>query len=121
MLGILPAGSGGDFRRTFGISLDVREAGRTLKQGRGRRIDAARVTCSTPSGSSLRYFVNIASAGIGAEVMRRVSRGRTVINGEITIQLASVAALLRWRNKPMVVVADGVRREVVAQQVVVAN
>jgi diacylglycerol kinase family enzyme len=93
-----------------------------LKGGRSRRIDAARVTCATPGGgSSLRHFVNIASAGIGAEVMRRVSRGRTVISGEITIQLASVAALLGWRNKLMVTVADGVRREVVAQQVVVAN
>jgi diacylglycerol kinase family enzyme len=80
------------------------------------------VTCATPGGgSSLRYFVNIASAGIGAEVMRRVSRGHTVISGEITIQLASVAALLGWRNKLMVTVADGERREVVAQQVVVAN
>jgi diacylglycerol kinase family enzyme len=80
------------------------------------------VTCAIPDGgASVRYFVNIASAGIGAEVMARVSRGRRVINGEITIQLASVAALLRWRHKPMVTVIDGVRRETVAQQVVVAN
>jgi YegS/Rv2252/BmrU family lipid kinase len=121
-LAVLPTGTGGDFRRTFGIPSDLREAARVLKEGRTRRIDAARVTCSTPGGgSALRHFVNIASAGIGAEVMRRVSQGRTVINGEITIQLASIATLLSWRNQPMVTVIDGVRREVVAQQVVVAN
>jgi YegS/Rv2252/BmrU family lipid kinase len=121
-LAVLPTGTGGDFRRTFGLPSDVREAAAVLKGGRTRRIDAGRVTCATPDGGTgVRYFVNIASAGIGAEVMARVSRGRRLINGEITIQLASVAALLRWRHKPMVTVIDGVRREDLAQQVVVAN
>jgi len=121
-LGVLPTGTGGDFRRTFGLPSEAREAAGVLKAGRSRRIDAGRVSCVAPDGGRcVRYFVNIASAGIGAEVMAHVSRGRRVVNGEITIQLASVAALLRWRNKPVVVLIDGSRHQLVAQQVVVAN
>src|SRR5207237_6889817 len=108
-------------RRTFDLPSDGGTAAVMLRAGRTRRIDAGRMTCAVPGGTRVRYFVNIASAGIGAEVMRRVGRGRRVINGEITIQLASAAALLRWRHKPMVAVIDGTRREALGQQVVVAN
>jgi YegS/Rv2252/BmrU family lipid kinase len=121
-LAVLPTGTGGDFRRTFGLPSEVREAAGVLKAGRTRRIDAGRVTCATPEGgTSARYFVNIASAGIGADVVERVNRGRKVVNGEVTFLIASVAVLLSWRNKPVVAVIDGERVEVVAQQIVVAN
>jgi YegS/Rv2252/BmrU family lipid kinase len=121
-LGVLPVGTGGDFRRTFGIPLDVGEAAAVLVRGRGRRIDAGRVACAGPGGETVvGHFVNIASAGIGAEVVRRVDEGGVVVNGEITFTLASVRTLLSWRNKPVRVVVDGEARELVAQQVVVAN
>jgi diacylglycerol kinase (ATP) len=121
-LAVLPTGTGGDFRRTFGLPSDVGEAAAVLQAGRTRRIDAARVTCATPEGGTrVSYFVNIASAGIGADVVQRVNRGRRVVNGEVTFLIASIAALLTWRNKPIVAVIDGERVEVVAQQIVVAN
>jgi diacylglycerol kinase (ATP) len=121
-LGVLPTGTGGDFRRTFGLPADPAEAARVLRAGRTRTIDAGRITCRGAAGESRTgYFVNIASAGIGAEVMRRVKHGPRIGSGELTIQLASAAALLRWRNKPMTVVLDGERLEAVAQQVVMAN
>lgn len=122
LLGVLPMGTGGDFRRTMGFPADVDGAARVLVAGRPRRIDAGRVTCTLPGGGTVvRHFVNIADAGVGGEVVRLVNDGRRVINGEVTFMLASVRALLRWRNQPMRVVVDGESREVVAQQVVVAN
>jgi diacylglycerol kinase (ATP) len=63
----------------------------------------------------------VADAGIGGEVVRMVNRRAKVFSGEVTFALASGIALLRWRNQPMRVVADGHERELVAQQVVVAN
>jgi YegS/Rv2252/BmrU family lipid kinase len=121
-LGVLPTGTGGDFGRTMGFPLDVARAAAVLAAGRGRRIDAGRVTCGLPDGgTAVRHFVNIASAGIGGDVVDRVNRGRVVVNGEVTFMLASVLTLLRWRNKPMRIVIDGRGRELVAQQVVVAN
>src|ERR671938_1465026 len=42
-LGLLPSGTGGDFRRTLGISMRAATASRALREGRTRRIDVGRV------------------------------------------------------------------------------
>ena len=121
-LGVLPVGTGGDFRRTFGMPREPERAAAVLLAGHSRAIDAGRLACRLPDGrAATAHFVNIASAGIGGEVVARVNRGGRYINGEITFLVASVLTLLRWRNKPMRVVVDGQARELVAQQVVVAN
>jgi YegS/Rv2252/BmrU family lipid kinase len=121
-LGLLPMGTGGDLRRTLGHPLDVEHAAAVLREGRARTVDTGRITCTGFTGGAVvRHFVNIADAGIGGEVVDRVNRGPRLINGEVTFLLASVRTLLTWRNRPMRVVIDGRPRELVAQQVVVAN
>jgi diacylglycerol kinase (ATP) len=121
-LGVLPMGTGGDLRRTLGFPPDVGQAAAMLRAGRARRIDAGRVTCALAGGGSVvRHFLNIADAGIGGDVVDRVNRGRPLANGEVTFLWASIRTLLTWRNRPMRIVIDGRPRELVAQQVVVAN
>lgn len=121
-LGVLPTGTGGDFRRTFAIPPDPLLAARVLLAGERRRIDAGRVTYETAGGRrEMRTFVNIADAGIGGEVVDRVNRGSKHLNGSLTFLAASVRTLLTYRNRPMRIVVDGEPFEAVAQQVVVAN
>src|ERR1051326_7944148 len=43
-LGILPSGTGGDFRRTLEIPARTRDAARILRTGRTARIDVGRVS-----------------------------------------------------------------------------
>jgi YegS/Rv2252/BmrU family lipid kinase len=120
--GVLPTGTGGDFRRTFGIPIETAAAARVLAAGHTRRIDAGRVNYVDHGGHpELGYFVNIADAGIGGEVVHRVNTGPKRLPGPVTFYLASVRSLLAYRNRSMTVTVDGLRREVVAQQVVVAN
>ncbi|HZV51305.1 MAG TPA: diacylglycerol kinase family protein [Candidatus Dormibacteraeota bacterium] len=131
-LGILPAGTGGDFRRTLGLPRDPEAAAAVLRAGRSRRLDAGRLRCTGPAGSAvLRHFVNIADAGIGGEVVARVNRSRRdggaggllrrLPSGELTFLFASLLTLVTWRNRPMRVVVDDEAQELIAQQVVVAN
>jgi len=121
-LGLVPMGTGGDLRRTFGMTRDAGEAARVLLEGRVRRIDAGRVTCAGPGGEpAVRHFVNIADAGIGGDVADMVNGGFKVINGELTFTIAAALTLMRWRNRAMHLVVDGEERDVVAQQVVLAN
>jgi len=121
-LGILPMGTGGDFRRSFGFPIDPVEAAAILKRGRCRRIDVGRVRCTTSDGQpASRLFVNIASAGMGAEVVDRVERSGGLAGGEASFLMATVATGLRWRNKRIHAVLDGREHHVVARQVVVAN
>src|SRR5262245_52059411 len=49
-LGILPSGTGGDFRRSLKISTNVATAARALREGRTRLIDAGRVTLVNDEG-----------------------------------------------------------------------
>jgi diacylglycerol kinase (ATP) len=123
-LGVLPTGTGGDFRRTFDLPVEVERAAEVLVAGHARRIDAGRVTCAGAGRGGdavVRHFVNIASAGLGGDVVDRVEAGPRVLNGELTFLVASLVTLLRWRNKPVRLVVDGESRELLAQQVVVAN
>jgi len=120
--GVLPTGTGGDFRRTFNIPIDPRSAALVLAGGGRRRIDAGLVRYVDRDGRpEQRIFVNIADAGIGGEVVHRVNTGPKSLPGPVTFYLASVRTLLSWKNRPLAVTIDGLRRELVAQQVVVAN
>lgn len=72
-LGVLPSGTGGDFRRTLGLPLGNREAAAALRDGVSRHIDAGRVTFLDHRGKSAsRYFLNVSSAGLAANIIERV-------------------------------------------------
>lgn len=75
-LGILPSGTGGDFRKTLGIPYRTRDAAQILRDGRSRRIDVGRVTFTNAAGSQeSRYFLGVASLGMTADVIERVKQG----------------------------------------------
>jgi diacylglycerol kinase (ATP) len=75
-LGILPSGTGGDFRRGLKISTNIATAARALRDGRPRAIDAGRVTFVNDAGErETRFFVNVASFGMSTAVLERTSSG----------------------------------------------
>lgn len=74
VLGVVPAGSGCDFVRTFGLPGDVIKAVRHLSDDQTYRIDVGKVSYLDGEVTSARYFANIAEAGLGGAVARRASR-----------------------------------------------
>src|SRR5687767_3256063 len=75
-LGILPSGTGGDFRRSLEISAQSRAAARVLREGRTRRIDVGRISFLDHDGAeAMRYFVGVASCGLSTKVIQRVKAG----------------------------------------------
>lgn len=76
-LGVLPSGTGGDFRRTLGLPQTNREAAAALRDGVTRQMDAGKVTFADHSGETVsRYFLNISSVGLAADVIKRVKSAR---------------------------------------------
>lgn len=121
-LAMLPLGTGGDFRRTLRIPLDVKAAVQVITSGTPRRLDAGCVTYLASDGSTaIRHFINIADAGMGGEVVHRANKGSKMLGGAATFFLTSALTLLQWKNKPMTVVVDGNSHQLMAQQIVVAN
>lgn len=108
-LGILPSGTGGDFRRTLGIPSHARDAARALKEGRKQRIDAGRASFLNFSGEvETRHFVNVASLGMGGDVIRRVKdepRLPTLktgaLGGRIRFALAAMRSAFAY-EKPLI-------------------
>jgi diacylglycerol kinase (ATP) len=72
-LGILPSGTGGDFRRTLKIPTRAADAARILRTGRTRRIDVGRATYLNHQGvEDTRYFLGVASVGMSTDIIERV-------------------------------------------------
>lgn len=72
-LGVLPSGTGGDFRRTLGMPSNAREAAAKLKSGQTKIIDAGRVTFFNHDNEKVsRYFLNVSSFGLSASIIERV-------------------------------------------------
>jgi diacylglycerol kinase (ATP) len=74
ILGVVAAGSGSDFVRTFGLPDDTVRAARHLEGDRLYRIDVARAEFRDGDGTSVRYVPNIAECGLGAAVASRAVR-----------------------------------------------
>src|SRR5215472_17017319 len=71
VLGVVAAGSGSDFVRSFGLPGDAVQAAHHLPGDSVRDIDVGKVTCTAAAAEVTRYFANIAQAGIGGAVVAR--------------------------------------------------
>lgn len=77
--GIVPSGTGGDFRRSLGIPQSTREAARALRDGETKWIDAGRVTFQSHEGETVsRYFLNVSSFGLAASIIERVKSNKAL-------------------------------------------
>jgi YegS/Rv2252/BmrU family lipid kinase len=129
-LGVLPSGTGGDFRRTLGMPTRVPDAARTLREGRTRSLDAGRVTLTNERGEEeQRFFVNVASFGMGGEVIRRVkdraalpAGASRLLGGKLSFAAAAMQAALSF-EKPTVRVSldDGRESRLAVTNFCVAN
>jgi diacylglycerol kinase (ATP) len=121
VLGVVAAGSGCDFVRSFGLPSDARTAAGHLAGDRVQTIDVGSVTCA--GQDQPRYFVNIAEAGLGGAVVARTARltraGRLL--GGAKYAAGFWLTLPRFRPAPVRLDADGQAYAWRAFNVVVAN
>lgn len=74
VLGVIPAGSGCDYARTFALPADLAGAvARLASPVPPRLVDLGEVRCQSASGERVRLFANVAEVGIGAEVAARAA------------------------------------------------
>lgn len=74
ILGVIAAGSGCDFVKTFGLPDDAVRACSYLDGANTYTIDVGKITYRSDEGTEMvRYFPNIAEAGLGGEVVARAA------------------------------------------------
>lgn len=107
-LGVLPRGTGGDFRKTFRWDLDFDAAVRRLKTPDTRPFDVGRLEFVAHDGSrAVRYFANICSFGVSGVVDEEVNRTSKALGGKLSFMWGSLKALSKYRDQVVDVSFDG--------------
>ena len=125
-LGLLPSGTGSDFRRSLGFRTSA-DSIRALAGTHTRRVDAMRIVFTGVDGAELsRFGINVASFGLGGETVALVNHWRASlpswIGGRARFIAAAVSALKRHKSVPITVRLDYEREVAVAGNlIVVAN
>ena len=123
VLGFLPNGTGCDFVRTMPIPSDLKASIETIREGQVRTIDLGRIRFRDhQGGTSTRYFHNIASFGLGGEVVDRVNRTSKICGPFVTFIWGTIVSVLSYGKKRILLrVDDGEERAVDVLNVAVAN
>jgi len=98
-LGIIPRGTGGDFRRTLDLPHDIAEAARRVREGEARPIDAGRAHFRGHAGQTeVRHFVNVASFGFSSAVATRANASSKRFGGRLAFMAATLRTLTSYDN-----------------------
>ncbi len=113
-IGIIPCGTGNDFARTQGLPMQVEAAlfnvlGWNIK----RPVDIGR-----SSGS---YFLNVASIGIDASIVKRTGQIRKWARGPAVYFLSSLIEIVNYKPLVISLCIDGIEYERTIELVAVAN
>ena len=123
VLGVVAAGSGCDFVRSFGLPPDAEQAAGRLAGDRVRPIDVGTVTYTDQGVVKTRCFVNIAEVGLGGAVVAKAAglNGIGRFLGGARYAAGFWLTLPRFRPATVRLDANGQYRAWRAFNVVVAN
>lgn len=94
-LGILPAGTGSDFRKTLEIPSNLRDASRKLKHAGSKTMDAGKLEYFSHEGTrEERFFINTASFGMSGSVATRANQSAKILGGGVTYAAATLRSLM---------------------------
>ena len=111
-MAIVPAGRGNDLAATLEIPCEPAALARMLLDAPVRALDVLDVSGVIAPGN---VYVGVDS------VATRIINANRWVPPLLLYRLAGVLAIARWRSATFTVIADGVRREVKAHSVVLAN
>ena len=100
-LGIVPAGTGNDYRRSLDISDDIVSAVETVIAGKTRKADTVKINGRT--------FLNIVTVGLDVEVVKRAPKYK--LFGEASYTLAAIDRAFFAKQSHAKIITDGNEEE----------
>lgn len=99
-LGVIPAGTGNDFRRAIGIPRDPAEALEIILAGKKRKVDIGRL-------GEDRYFLNVAGTGFDVEVIKNTEKVRRTFTGSLAYLLGIFLSVFAYKSVTIDVTING--------------
>ena len=107
-MGIIPVGTGNDWRRTFGFPEDYPNIVEVLKQGRLFKHDIGKVTYYNDGDVQVRYFLNAAGTGLDEMVCNKTNQLKAQGKGGTVRYLLSTAySILSYKCQHVQIEVDG--------------
>ncbi len=123
-LSMIPRGTGGDYRKTFGLGLTLEEAIDRIQNGSIRSVDVGRMKAYDFGGNPVaKHYINILSFGVSGLVDYYCNTSSKALGGKASFFIATIKGLARWKNRKIRLELDGgkVVEELVIQTLAVAN
>jgi len=125
ILSVLPLGTGGDFVKSISQSMSLDDKIKGLQRNRVKKIDVGKINFISHEGYKIdRYFINIASFGMGGEVDQRINHFKSFkkLGGTPAFLLATYATLLFFKNKKIRLrIDDHFDQKLAVRNVAIAN
>ncbi|MGZ3459512.1 MAG: diacylglycerol/lipid kinase family protein, partial [Archangium sp.] len=121
-LGLIPRGTGGDFRRAFGWDLELDSALARLRTDETEPFDVGLVEYVNHQGQKeSRYFANIASFGVSAAVAHEVNASSKALGGNLSFVWGTLKAMAKYKDRRVRLRVDGGQPEELGITVVAAS
>ena len=117
-LGLLPSGTGNDLAATLAVPENPDGAKEVIRQNRVRTLDVARVRSR---GIGERFFINVATGGIGAEISDANDEEFKSRWGKLSYLRASLEVARRFDVRETMLHLDGEERRVRAVNIAIGN
>lgn len=107
LFGIICSGTGSDFIKTAGVPRDFRHSVKHLAGQNFKLIDLGWMRHKDHSGKMTeRYFINIASFGVGGAADAIVNKSSKPLGGKVAFLMATARAGLFFKNQSVTITLD---------------
>lgn len=97
-MGVIPVGTGNDWRRTFDIPLDYPQNVKIIKEGKSFFHDIGKVTYYNDGDPQVRYFLNAAGTGLDEMVCGKTNKMKAEgKGGSVRYMLSTANCLLNYK------------------------
>ena len=99
-MGIIPSGTGSDFIRFMKVPRDFEKSAARIKNSAIKKIDIGKITYGGAAGKTkTQYFINVADFGLGAEVIRNISRIESTRRGAFTYYRGLLSTMMKYQQQ----------------------
>lgn len=124
ILGLIPIGTGNDFARSIGCKVDIQSLITSISKRQTRNINVGKIfytNFENPEQTQTRFFINVADAGMGPDVVKRISRQRNFLGIPYSYFLAIIKTFFHYNLITIKAVAPQWSWEGKARAIAVAN